>query len=327
MKKKYLQIVVFIIMVLIFLPLKAQQTKEKYIKQIDYLFYLPKEYKADTIKKWPLLIFLHGSGEQGNDLDKIKVHGLPKLIDQGKDFPFIVVSPQAQRGWNSEDLFAMILDIKNKYRIDDERVYLTGLSMGGFGTWDLAEKHPELFAAIAPICGGGNTKDAWKLGYMPIWCFHGAKDPVVPLKFSAAMVEAVKTMNPEVLFTIYPDKLHDSWTITYDNPELYEWLLKHKKFKYTQAEPNRNLWKNYVGDYIKPEGDTLSVYIDNEKLMVRVNEKNRIELKPASDSLFFFNENYIADIRFISNKKKQVDRMVYMGEEISEAVKIKKKRK
>jgi predicted esterase len=327
MKQKIIVIFLLCELIIFLIPVSAQQTKEKFIKEIDYLFYLPKEYSADTGKKWPLLVFLHGSGEQGTDLDKIKVHGLPKLIDKGQEFDFIVVSPQAQHGWNSDFLYEMILDVKSKYRVDDDRIYLTGLSMGGFGTWDLAMKHPELFAAIAPVCGGGNTNDAWKLRYMPVWCFHGAKDPVVPVKFSVDMIKAVKNMNQDVNFTVYPDKYHNCWDTTYNNPQLFEWFLKHRKFKYTIIEPNRNLWKYFTGDYIRPEGDTISVYIDNEKLMLRINNQNKLELKAASDSVFFINQNYPADIRFASDKKKQIDRMIYMGEEKSEAIKIRKKRK
>jgi predicted peptidase len=119
-----------------------------------------------------------------------------------------------------------------KYRIDKDRVYLTGLSMGGYGTWALAAAHPEKFAAIAPICGGGNPAEAAKLARLPIWVFHGAKDPTVPIERSKEMVEAIKAAGGDAKFTIYPEAGHDSWTETYNNPELYQWLLAQKRKKH-----------------------------------------------------------------------------------------------
>ena len=129
----------------------AQQTAEKFIHETRYLLYLPEGYHQDTNHKWPLVMFLHGSGESGADLQKVKVHGPPKLVEQGRKFPFILVSPQSDvgSGWNTDQLYHLLLDLKKNKRVDDQRIYLTGLSMGGFGTWDLAMKHPEEFAAAA----------------------------------------------------------------------------------------------------------------------------------------------------------------------------------
>jgi predicted esterase len=327
MKKSRIILFIFLLIMMITSISTAQQTAQKYIKQINYLLYLPKEYKTDSLKKWPLILFLHGSGEIGNDVNKLKTQGLPRMIDQGIEFPFIVVSPQSQRDWVMEFLYEMVLEVKNKYRVDDERIYLTGLSMGGFGTWSFAEKHPELFAAIAPICGGGDLKDAWKLRNMPIWAFHGAKDPLVPVSISKEIVNAVKEFNPNVNLTIYPDEMHDAWTKTYNNPKLYDWFLKYKKFKYTPVEPDRKLWKDYIGEYKTYRGDTLGVYIENDKLMIRKDENNKFELKAASDSLFYLNENDQMDIRFLSNNKGVVDRINFMGWEREEFIKMKKKRK
>ena len=205
--------------------------KEVNVKvKIDYLLYLPVGHGSDQ-KFWPLVLFLHGAGESGDDLNKVKKHGPPKLIEQGKNFPFIVVSPQSRgRGWDPPTLNAMLDDIIANYKVDRDRIYLTGLSMGGFGTWALAAAHPEKFAAIAPICGGGNPADAKKLKDLPIWVFHGAKDSVVRPGQSEVMVKALKDAGAEnVKFTLYPDANHDSWTVTYDNPEFYEWLLKQKR--------------------------------------------------------------------------------------------------
>lgn len=204
--------------------------------KLNYLLYLPDEYgKGD--KAWPLVLFLHGAGESGDDLEKVKKHGPPKLIAEGKKFPFIVVSPQSARGgWDPAMLNALLDDLMAHYKVDRERVYLTGLSMGGFGTWALAAAHPEKFAAIAPICGGGNPADAKKIKDLPIWVFHGAKDPVVKLDRSETMVKALKEAGAEhVQFTVYPEAAHDSWTETYNNPDFYEWLLKQKRGKQPSA--------------------------------------------------------------------------------------------
>ena len=176
------------------------------------------------------MLSLHGSGESGDDLNTVKVHGPPKLVDANVPFPFILVSPQSPgRGWNPAVLNALLDSVIKKYRVDKDHVYLTGLSMGGYGTWALAAAHPEKFAALAPICGGGNPKAGGKLAQLPIWVFHGAKETTVPPKHSEEMVEALKAANGDPNFTRYPEAGHDSWTATYDNPEFYTWLLAQKR--------------------------------------------------------------------------------------------------
>ncbi len=199
--------------------------------KLNYLLYLPKGYDEGQNKKWPLVLFLHGAGESGDNLQKVKAHGPPALVAKGQDFPFILVSPQSPgRGWNPDTLNALLDDVVEHYQVDPDRIYLTGLSMGGYGTWTLAAAHPDRFAAIAPICGGGNPKDAFKLKDIPTWVFHGGKDNVVPLGRSTEMVEALEAADArEVKFTVYPDAGHDSWTETYNNPEFFEWLLSHKR--------------------------------------------------------------------------------------------------
>lgn len=200
-----------------------------------YLLYLPEGY-AGSKEKWPLIIFLHGAGERGDDLKLVEKHGPPKLIASGEmAFPFVIVSPQCPEGewWSSgkqiDTLAALIDHIAASYRIDEDRIYVTGLSMGGFGTWRLACEHPNRFAAIAPICGRGDPFADRLIPHLPVWIFHGAKDEVVPLQASQEMVDALKKTKGKVEFTIYPDAGHDSWTQTYSNPALYEWFLKHTR--------------------------------------------------------------------------------------------------
>ncbi|MEZ6055816.1 MAG: prolyl oligopeptidase family serine peptidase [Planctomycetaceae bacterium] len=197
--------------------------------ELQYLLYLPEDYEKQ--EKWPLLVFLHGSGERGDDLDKVAVHGPPKLIKGGKQFPFIVVSPQcpAQQRWQALSLEKLIDDVSKTYKVDTDRIYITGLSMGGFGTWGLAAHAPQKFAAIVPICGGGETYWAKEIAHIPCWVFHGEKDGAVPFKRSQDMVDALKKAGGEPKFTAYPEAGHDSWTESYNNPALYEWLLEQKR--------------------------------------------------------------------------------------------------
>jgi predicted peptidase len=194
--------------------------------QMGYLLYLPEDYAQK--ESWPLLIFLHGVGERGTDLEVVKKHGPPKLIEAGKQFPFVVVSPQCPttQWWQPVELIALIDEIAEKYKIDEDRVYLTGLSMGGFGTWATAAYAPHRFAAIVPICGGGEAYWTKDFSHVPTWAFHGAKDSAVPLRRSEEMVEGLKKNGGNARLTVYPEAGHDSWTETYDNPELYEWLLQ-----------------------------------------------------------------------------------------------------
>lgn len=201
----------------------------------DYLLYLPKAYGTPGTS-WPLLLFLHGAGERGDDVSQVELHGPPKLVAKGRrEFPFVMVSPQcpAGEGWSGElqmdTLNALLDDVVSRYRIDTERIYVTGLSMGGFGTWRLAAAYPDRFAAIAPICGGGRPGDAARLAHLPIWVFHGAKDATVQIKESEAMVAALERVGGNVKFTVYPGAGHDSWTATYENPELYAWFLRHTR--------------------------------------------------------------------------------------------------
>jgi len=217
----------------LFIGEQSKQIMEKEITikiESQYWLYLPKNYEQDQTE-WPLMLFLHGAGERGNDLKKVKIHGPPKLVQNGKHFPFIIISPQCpeEQWWSSDILDLLLKDVSKKYRIDENRIYVTGLSMGGYGTWDLAIKYPNRFAAIAPVCGGGDPTKASVLKDLPIWVFHGAKDEVVTLDKSQVMVDAIEKTGGSVKFTIYPEANHDSWTETYNNPELYEWFLAQSR--------------------------------------------------------------------------------------------------
>lgn len=206
-----------------------------YVIHVHYRYLLskPEGYDSKTDQKWPLVIFLHGSGERGTDLELIKKHGPPKLIAAGQKFPAIIASLQCEPGhlWNPHGVKAVTDHLVKTMHVDAKRVYLTGISMGGFGTWDTAFEYPETYAAIAPICGGAGVRwvTAQILKDIPCWIFHGDKDGAVPIENSQKIYDALKKINAPVKFTIYPGVGHDSWTQTYDNPEFWKWLFEQKK--------------------------------------------------------------------------------------------------
>jgi predicted peptidase len=210
-----------------------QHIETELIKSVSYdlLVYTPRSFGQEK-KTWPLIIFLHGSGERGNDPNKLKVHSLPKIVESEEDFPFLVVSPQCPEGkrWNAESLNAMLDQVLTQLPVDTNRIYLTGISMGGYGVWKFAIAYPERFAAIAPVCGWGHLEDVEKLKSMPIWIFHGAKDDVVPLSESEKMVQFLeKKGNTTTKFTVFPNANHNSWDAAYATKELYDWFLLHSR--------------------------------------------------------------------------------------------------
>ena len=217
----------------------AQQRKMEHLNEdeidLKYLFYLPKDYYNAKKIAWPLILFLHGMGERGNDLELVKIHGIPKIVKTQKDFPFIAVSPQCpiEYGWRDDDMQQALENLLQKivenHRVDKTRIYVTGLSMGGYGTWSLAARRPDLFAAAVPICGGGDLATVNILKNLPIWVFHGGLDGVVLPEESEKMVRALERAGGKVRYTLYPKAYHDSWTETYDNPALYDWLLSNRK--------------------------------------------------------------------------------------------------
>jgi predicted peptidase len=218
-----------------------------------YLLSQPRARAADPQRRWPFILFLHGAGERGAEVAAVARQGLPRLLlDRDELTPaerahgneiaerFIVVAPQCAtyEVWNDMALLALLDDVSADLNTDPARIYLTGLSMGGFGVWSLGLRHPERFAALVPICGGGRVSDVATaaktrpaaLRRLGIWAFHGALDRIVPLEESERMVAAVRTADvPDVKFTVYPDVEHDAWSPAYANPDLYPWMLRHTR--------------------------------------------------------------------------------------------------
>lgn len=201
--------------------------------EVKYVVYVPPDY--DAAKPTPAILFLHGAGETGNDGERQTKVGLGPAIRQNPEaWKFIILFPQApRRGWMTSEklLLDMIEKTKKEYNVDATRLYCTGLSMGGMATWALAAKHPEMFAAIAPICGRGDPSTAEKLKSIPIWNFHGDKDTAVPIAGSQQMIDAIKAAGGNPKFTIYPGVGHNSWDKAYREEKLNEWFLQHKRAK------------------------------------------------------------------------------------------------
>lgn len=197
---------------------------------IPYLLYLPENYSADG-PAVPLMLFLHGRGESNGPLSIVAKWGPPRRLEAGESMKYLVVSPQCPREsfWSADDqqtrLLELLAHIRNTYHIDEDRIYLTGLSMGGFGTWRLASDHPEMFAAAVPVCGAGDPNKVSNLVKLPIWAWHGTEDNAVPFQKSVEMVEAIKNAGgTRTRFTSLEHIGHASWQAAYQSGDLYQWL-------------------------------------------------------------------------------------------------------
>jgi len=226
----------FIVSVLCSLPCFSQtdgsgsfSTEIVQKKALVYALHSPKNKKD----KKPLIVFLHGSGEKGTDVEKVKVHGPFKYL-KTHDLDAYVLAPQCPENeyWDAEVLHQLIMKIQKENNIDPNRIYLTGLSMGGWGAWNLAFAHPDMFAALVPICGFVDRVpmiEDCKIKNVPIRIFHGLLDDVVDVDYAITIYRKLKACNADIKLTIFDDANHDSWTRVYDNPEIYEWMMKQSK--------------------------------------------------------------------------------------------------
>lgn len=214
----------------------------------QYLLSLPRGYAEQPERRWPLILFLHGAGERGNDPWLVAKHGPPARV-QGErtdavarvlQDEFIIVSPQCptEQWWDAAAVLALLDDVSARLRVDPARVILTGLSMGGYGTWDIGVRWPERFAALVPICGGGTDGVARStagerraaLRALPVRAFHGARDRVVVLAESERMIAALRAVGAvDVTLTVDPEAEHDSWSKPYADPALYAWMLERRR--------------------------------------------------------------------------------------------------
>lgn len=197
--------------------------------ELNYALHIPKNTKG----KKPLIVFLHGSGERGSDIEKVKIHGPFKYL-KSNELDSYVLAPQCPENeyWNAEVLYKLIQKIQKENNIDSDRIYLTGLSMGAWGAWNLAFAHPELFAALVPIAGFVDRvpmMENCKIKDIPTRIFHGLVDDVVDVNYSIAIYKKLKTCSRDIQLTIFDDANHDSWSRVYDNKEIYDWMMKQHK--------------------------------------------------------------------------------------------------
>lgn len=222
--RRIVVVMLLVVTVSIFHHTEAQNIDKKV--RYNYLTFLPENYDSLSSELLPVIFYLHGRSVSGTDINRIKRYGLPYFLDKGKKLDFIVVAPQCPWGknWASENWFDTIYaEISEQHHIDPSRVYLTGMSLGGFGTWELANRYPHIFAAIAPLCGGAKDEWAENLTHLPIWVFHGAKDKLVSVVRSDRMVEALKAHEAPVVYSRLAGKGHDIHRV-YNDDNLYEWF-------------------------------------------------------------------------------------------------------
>lgn len=222
--------------------------------EMGYLLYLPDDFDADPAKRWPLVVFLHGRGESGSDLKKVAVHGPPKFAAAGDSLPFVLLSPQCPEGqsWNITHLEALLDSVLKRYedRIDRDRVYVTGLSMGGGGAWEWLSRPRHPFAAAFIVCGAPSALPIRIADPVPVWAVHGDKDDVVPAFISHMATDVFHQAGAEVRLSIYPGVNHGAWDRGYAEPDLWRWLLSHKK-QPPPAKPRRAFYQPSA-DFVPP---------------------------------------------------------------------------
>ena len=219
----------------------AEQLKCLYSSEIarfQYLLYLPSGYCRSENRRWPLLLFLHGWGESGDDLEFLKYHGVPKYLESSDGLPFIVIAPQASEGVEWQELTAELMDflhaLSSEYDVDPDQIYLTGLSTGGKGAWALAVQNPDIFAAVAPVAADIPEVEGFMdmvpgLRRVPTWVVHGERDDVYPLERAKSIVEILESADGDVVLTVVPGAGHVSWEEFYARLAFYEWLLKQSR--------------------------------------------------------------------------------------------------
>jgi predicted peptidase len=204
---------------------------------LNYLLFVPAGYGQEPDRQWPMLVFLHGSREVGRDVNRVKRAILPQIVEDNPEFPFIVVSPQAPsqvNGWypSLKAVEALLDELQTSLAVDPDRVYLTGLSMGGYGVWALALDDPDRFAAIAPVVGGYfyNPRQLCELKDMPIWVFGAKRDRNVPVRESERVIKALQACGGDPKFTVFENANHDQgWELAYTTTEIFEWLLQQRR--------------------------------------------------------------------------------------------------
>lgn len=227
MKNTFTILLICLVQIPLFAQMKVEKTALEQKDSLNYLLYTPK----DTVNAMPLVVFLHGGGEGGTEIELVKKHGLPKLISEGRDFPFFVFAPQNRYKnglWNDRLIHAKTMKLADSLNVDKSRIYLVGMSRGGDGVWRMAVNNPNTYAALISICAASIPYIYLKNDeFLPVWFFHGEKDMIVPVEQTIEAYTRMRQLNENVELTLYPEVNHDCWTITFNNDEIYEWMLSH----------------------------------------------------------------------------------------------------
>jgi poly(3-hydroxybutyrate) depolymerase len=226
----------------------TSQSGDEISDGMPYLLYVPNpHYHTTPIEGWPLILFLHGAFESGEDINRVARHGIPARIEAGDDFPFVVVSPQSPRvwrKWSATDLAALLDHVEKYYPINEDRVYVTGISKGGAGTWSMALAYPNRFAAIAPACAFGDPAHVHQIAHVPVWAYHGARDFLVPPRKGERLVDAHRAAGGQARWTLQPEAGHSDCGDFYDRSDLYAWFLAHRRAAHlpgVEVDPKKNI--------------------------------------------------------------------------------------
>ncbi len=270
---------------LILLGLRSYSQNDFYTSiDLNYKVYYPIDYNENILKNWPIIFYLHGSGGFYNNI------ALTENVCCRSNFIIITPITKGDR-WEPLFLEHILIDAKNRLRIDDKKVFLTGVSMGGFGVWDWAMRFPDRFTAVAPLCGGGDVEQIWKLRHLPIWIFHGEIDDIVSIESGIILAKELELYSSVFKLTTYAEMGHDISKITYENDSLYIWFLNQERMKQINYKINKELLAEYSGDYKYDNGELIKIFVSNDSLIVNINSYD-LYLTPENDSTFYIDNWY-----------------------------------
>ena len=312
-----------------------------------YVVYLPEEWSPK--QKWPVILFLHGSGERGSDgLDQTQI-GLPNALRSHPErWPFVVVMPQIpynHRHWTDPDMMALAMGALNtevkEFHGDPERLYLTGISLGGYGVWEIAKDYPGRFAAIAPVSGGifwSYAPSRWHdqdiveeyvnaIGRTPVWIFHGTDDSVVAPAQARIMFKALSAGGGDVRLWEYDKYRHNAWDRAYADPQLPQWFLAHRLSAIAMSEPhsetrliplhptpiriNPSIYDGYQGQYADAGVVEMTIFRQGGKLLSRIRGGGPAELLPETNTRFFYPSGSNTRINFETDPGGKATAILY----------------
>lgn len=291
----------------------------------DYALYAPVGYDQNEAVNYPLILFLHGAGGSSVPAEVV-VNILSAKEEYWPNYNAFVVAPVCHEGVNWEPLILnkMLKEILATYHIDQDRVYLTGPSMGGYGTWRWASENPELFAAVAPVCGGGNPDNVWAMRNLPIWASHGEDDDVVLCSESIHMIDALKAMGANPKFDVYPGVKHNAWDKIYYSTAFYDWLFSQRRQPMPSIEIPAAEMDQYVGTYRLPWTGFVNINKVDGRLQVELTlSGQKMDLLSDAPGRFYVANNRSNMILFTKSSDGKVESMnLYGGDHVQVGHKV-----